>query len=432
VVVVLEAGWLVGQGHLRGWAVWGATGAVAAAWTALVVAEHRRPALGGRAVLLATAAVALVAVAVPPFGSRDLYEYAMYGRMVVDHHANPYLVPPSRFAGDPLVAHLAPVWRHSRTVYGPVFTAWSALGAVGFGRSALLARLFFQATAAAALVGAVAYLWRRGVPAAALVATGLSPVLVATVNGGHNDLLAGLGALVGIDLVRTRRPVAGGVALALACGVKLSVLPLAAAVGVVLVARRAWPALAGVAVGFVPVALGPYALAGGMAALGPLSGLAHARSRASVWTALVAVAPRVGLPVPTGHEVPQLSVAMVGCLAAMVAVAALLTGRRRRVDPAVLGVTLGVVALFGATYVLPWYPAVVLPLAALCLGSLPARAAHAGAMVLWLAYVVPPGRAAVAVPDLVDAARACGLVLAVLAVAAALSGAFASPAGDGP
>lgn len=219
----------------------------------------------------------------------------------------------------------------------------------------------------------------------------------------------------------------GGIALAVACGVKLSVLPVVAAVAFVLVARRGWASLARLTAGFVPPIVGAYLVVGGVRALAPLAGLAHSRSRASAWTAATALAPRLDLPTLARRELPTLSGATIVLLGA---VAVVIAGRRGRLDPATLGVTLAVVAIFGSAYVLPWYPAVVLPLAGLCLESVASRVAHVGGVVLLLAYAVPPGRVDLALPGFVDAGRACGVALAVLAVVAALAGGFAQRAGD--
>ncbi|MCU1456130.1 MAG: hypothetical protein JWL73_222, partial [Actinomycetia bacterium] len=59
-----------------------------AACAALVVVEHRRPRLSARAIVVAIGLVLVVAVVVPPRGSKDIWSYTMYGRTVAVHHAN--------------------------------------------------------------------------------------------------------------------------------------------------------------------------------------------------------------------------------------------------------------------------------------------------------------------------------------------------------
>ena len=82
------------------------------------------------------AAIQLVPLAGPLLISRDVYAYWAYGRVAAVHHTNPYRVAPARFGTDPASRMMAPVWRHSRSVYGPVFSVASAGLAATGGRSA--------------------------------------------------------------------------------------------------------------------------------------------------------------------------------------------------------------------------------------------------------------------------------------------------------
>src|ERR671938_377175 len=52
--------------------------------------EMRTSRLDRRVVLGAGGALLVMAVVVPPLQSRDLWSYAMYGRMVVHYRASPY------------------------------------------------------------------------------------------------------------------------------------------------------------------------------------------------------------------------------------------------------------------------------------------------------------------------------------------------------
>lgn len=63
--------------------------------------------------------VGLVFIVAPPVQSHDVFQYVAYGRMQQMHEANPYLVAPSAFPGDPVTRLLG--WPNAKSVYGP---AW--------------------------------------------------------------------------------------------------------------------------------------------------------------------------------------------------------------------------------------------------------------------------------------------------------------------
>lgn len=78
------------------------------------------------------------------------------------------------------------------------------------------------------------------------------------------------------------------------------------------------------------------------------------------------------------------------------------------------GVAAGAVSCLAAPYVLPWYPTVVLPVAATVARTRSARLIQVGASALLLAYVVPAGEPPGLVPFTGAAAVVCGVVLAVV------------------
>lgn len=409
-LVVLEVGWVLDQDPFTGRWFWVAAGAVVAVHGWLYHRERSDPRLPPRLVLAATVVVASAAVVAAPYGSHDLYQYAVYGRMVVDHHANPYLTGPSAFPHDALYPHLSAAWHGAPTVYGPLFTAFSSVAALGYGSSALGARLAFQGVAALSLVGGVAYLARREAGTAAMVFVGLSPVLVAAVNGGHNDVAAGVLVLVGVDLARRDRIGPSAVVLAAACLVKLLAAPAVAAVAVVLAVARRWREVArfvGLVAGLVVAA---YLAVGGPRALRPLEGMGREGSRASMWLTFR------GRPLPLAGWSSHLPRRPTEALFLVLAVAGVLIARTARlaVDPATLAVALGAVAVFGATYVLPWYPAAVLPVAVLASSRVPRRALWVGSSALLLAYVAPPGLRQPEGVEVAGAAHLCGFVLAAV------------------
>lgn len=410
-LVAVEAVWILTLGSLDGGIRWVPILGAVALHLWLVVWEARRPVLGAGVVVAASALVVVVAVAVAPFGSQDLYLYAIYGRMVTEHDLNPYLVGPDAVKGDALYAWVASPWRTSPTAYGPAFTAWSAVGAAVYGDSPLRARLFFQGSAGAALLAAAWYLHRRGRSSATLIAVGLSPVLVATVQGGHNDIIAGVLVLVGIDLVARRRTVGGAFLVALACAVKLLLAPVALVAVLVPALGRRWGD-AGRAAGVMGgVLAASYLVVGGTAALEPLRDLNQIGSRSSLWGALSLLVPGADELLWGDGWARPLALVLVGLCCALIVWRA-----PRPVDAVALATALAVVVCFAADYTLPWYAAAFLPLAALGTPSVARWALTIGATTLLLVYLQPPGAPMSELVFSSWAARIGGVVLGLMVV----------------
>lgn len=397
-VVILEAVWMATQGRWNGGAAWLSMGAAIAGHVALVARLRRVGDLPVALAVVGVLVVVAVAVAAAPFGSRDLYQYAFYGRMVVDHGADPYAVAPRAFDHDPMFDALAPGWNGARSVYGPVFTWFSALGATVFGSSLLGARLWFQAAAGVALV-ASAELVRRQHGVSAALAVGLSPVLVAGVNGGHNDLLVGVLVLAATGPVMRARPAAAGVVLGVATCVKASALPMVVALGLVGLHRRGPKPVATGAIGWAITTVAAYAAGGGRHLLVPLADLGGRTSRASAW----ALVERAG-----GEHLIAIAGVAAACLVGLV------SWRWRSASAAAAGTASGAVACFAAPYLLPWYPTAVLPLSGRAAWSRATWVLHVGSSALLVAYVVPPGAAPAEVPFAAGAAVVCGLALVAL------------------
>ncbi|HEY6397615.1 MAG TPA: glycosyltransferase 87 family protein, partial [Solirubrobacteraceae bacterium] len=138
---------------------------------------------------------------------------------------NPYLSGPHAIQLDPLYSYIGAKWVGTPTAYGPVFTELSyALAPLSVAASALA----YKSLAALASLATVALVWNaaraRGVDqvkAAALV--GLNPlVIIYGVGGGHNDLLMLALLVAGVSLLLSDRPRAGGAAIVLGAGVKLT------------------------------------------------------------------------------------------------------------------------------------------------------------------------------------------------------------------
>jgi hypothetical protein len=60
-------------------------------------------------VVSAIVIVLALAVATPSYQSQDVFSYAMYGRMVTEHHENPYNHYPMHFEGDLMRRHVSAV-----------------------------------------------------------------------------------------------------------------------------------------------------------------------------------------------------------------------------------------------------------------------------------------------------------------------------------
>ena len=336
-----------------------------AALAVMIGVERRRRRLGRGLVVGVTAALLVLAVVVPPRQSGDVWSYAMYGRMVTEYQASPYRHTPLEFRGDPIGRRVPRFWEDSRSVYGPAFTAVSVAGMAVAGRSATLARLFFQGLAALAVALALLVVDRRSHDPVALAVLGVNPVtVVSVVNGGHNDALVGLALLGGVLLVAARRPAWAGVVLAGAALVKVAaLLPLAV---VALWAwrhhgRRAATVLGGAAAG---VGLAGLVLAGGPAVLGALGDLGGRINGGSVWAGPYRWIDG-SAPPASGEGGLAATLTLLGTLTAA-GLAALIAVRRDADDGLVVAAAGAVVAyLLVGAYVLPWYLAWGLPLLAL-------------------------------------------------------------------
>ncbi len=194
--------------------------------------------LSASAIVVTMVALLAVALCVEPATSKDVNSYAIYGRMLAVYDASPYVHLPLEFSSDPWFSRMSPHWSDVPSIYGPVFTAISAL-IVWASDGSLRAGIFgFQFVAALAHVGATALVWSRTRRLLAVVAVGWNPLIVAFgVNDAHADVLMGfavVGAVLALDVARQyvsghelRRSVwlvVGAVLLVLAAGVKITAL----------------------------------------------------------------------------------------------------------------------------------------------------------------------------------------------------------------
>lgn len=190
---------------------------------ALILVRRRRTSVV--LVCAIAAAIQLVPLAGPLVISRDVYAYWAYGRLAAVHHVNPYSVSPARFAHDPASRAMAKGWRSSKSVYGPVFSAASAGLASTGGRSPGAAALSYRVAAAVGMLAVTALsAMVAPLPAFAAAFVGWNPLLaVDFAGGGHNDVWM-MAFLLGALALAARRPRFAGVSLALAGGLKWVVL----------------------------------------------------------------------------------------------------------------------------------------------------------------------------------------------------------------
>jgi hypothetical protein len=338
-------------------------------------AAHRR--WGGLSIRLVSWAVAgycAVAVLIPPRETGDALWYALYGRIVAVHHESPYTHVPARFPHDPLLKLTGFGWAHVPSVYGPLFTAISALASPALGTSELPTRLFYQLLATGALLTACVLVWRATRSAAAVAFLAANPVVaVWLVNGGRNDILVGVAMLGAVVLANRGHDTSAGVVGGLGALVKLTglagVVALVVSTGVIR-GRRPAVRMAGAALGVVGAG---YLVAGPAAVLTPMRTAGAAYSSASVWQ----VPKQLGFAMPDTHLV--IALLTLPCVFVIVAYA---RHRGRCVTATLTTLTLG------AAYMLPGYVGWAMPTAALDHRSRVSRIAAAEGIALVIAYEI--------------------------------------------
>ncbi len=345
------------------------------AYLAMLAADHRWGGLTLGAVAAGGAVTAVVALSGPAHFTGDLWSYAMYGRIVAAHHASPYAALPAHFPSDPMLYHVGRSWRHTYSVYGPAFTAFSAVAALVLGAAAEATRVFYQVVAIVALAGAAAIVWRRTRSAGAVAFLTVHPMIAMfIVSGARNDILVGLALLAAVVLAEQAHPLGGGVVAGLGALVKLTGVVGLVALVVTSLARGDRRAAARLSIGGGGVIGFGYLVAGPAALFTPMATAGALFSRGSPWS----LATSLGGHVPD----PHLALAVLAVLVVVV----LARHARGPARDAVAG-TLTMLAL-GAAWALPGYMAWGLPTAALDHRSRLARISAAGGLVLLMVYEV--------------------------------------------
>jgi hypothetical protein len=226
--------------------------------------------------LIIGSVVAVVALAlVPPIGSTDMLDYAVYGRIAALGHS-PYLMTPAKLrqSGDPIGA-IAPVpWEHDPSVYGPLATATQKAASELGGTSAGLTLFWLKVWSGLAYLAIVAALDRllrsdAGRRARAHLLWSVNPLmLLAVVAGGHVDGLAAAAGVTGLLALR-RMDVRSGLLAGVLVGAAVAVYaPFALfGVGLAWAAYRSPRVLAALGVGAAAVLVPSYLLVGGRPAL---------------------------------------------------------------------------------------------------------------------------------------------------------------------
>jgi hypothetical protein len=337
-----------------------------AAWSLLVGLGWTRGTLPLRPIIAAIAVTVLLAVATPSNQSKDVFSYAMYGRIMTEHHHNPYNSYPMHFEGDPMRRHVSALWQRTPDIYGPAFTVVMAAFAPVIGESTFLARFVYQLIAAAAVGALLWLLWKRTRSPTALAFAGLHPlVAVSVVNGGHPDALIAVAFLLAYFLALERRVVLCG--LALACGIAINFSVIAAAFALGVWAARRWtrPEVVKLAVITLGVGAAPYLFLSGW--LDNAKEHQQLISRLSIWNPLASLLTDSG-PFPfvslTTRELrsvmPNSTTVMAGLLLIFVLVR--FTGRR---TPELAIAAALAAFLVTSPWVMPWYAFAAFPFLAM-------------------------------------------------------------------
>jgi hypothetical protein len=367
----------------------GAVGiACVALFTAVFVPTVRR-ALTLPLVLVASLVLLSIAVVEPPAESHDLWSYAMNGRILEHYGDSPYTHAPADYPHDPLLAQVGAGWRHTKSLYGPAFTAVSAGITSVTGTDLLATRLGFQLLAAACVLALLLLLFRTTRDPVVVALVGCNPVvLIEVVNLGRNDALVGLVLLGGVLLAMRKRFVAAAVVLALGALVKITVIAALAVVLVWVWRRHGARIVAGAAAAGALVVAIPYAVAGGIGALRPVANASNRMSRASFWQ----LTRSAGFEHLVGLRDAQKVGAVIGSVGpaalAVVVGLAVLFACSRLTDPTPELVAVGAIAAFllAGSYVLASYAMWILPIAAWRHRAGVSRAVLAWSALLTVAY----------------------------------------------
>lgn len=313
---------------------------------------------------------------IPPLLSQDLYSYAFFGRAMTVHKANPFLLTPAAKQADILYPLIG--WKHSASVYGPIFNYMSWIVSRIAGDDITANVIGFKTLAFAfyaASLPLVYTLTRRVSPGRenlALLTVAWSPLLLVHIcGGGHNDFIMIFFVLAGFLAYRKDHPFGGLLLVILAVMVKaVAVLAVAPFVVLYLRDRRGEPLkrLVSAAVACVAVPVLLYApFWGGTAIFDSTRKASGTMSFSSVPTLAKFAAYRALRLFGAGGESASSAVGLPVALLflALFAVIAVVLLTRVRDFRSMVVSTAGISLIWFLTsgYILPWYLAIGLSVA---------------------------------------------------------------------
>jgi len=240
------------------------TGAMIAMFVAYAVVLASVRVLSMRAIAITIAALYALLVLCPPLGLTDVFNYLGYARLDALHGLNPYTHTIANEYFDPV--YYFATWRHYHSPYGQVFTVLT----YPLGLMSLSASYWVLKVGIVLLMGAfIALVWKCARqlgydPRFAVVFVALNPlILLDDVGGFHNDPVMLVPMMGAISLLLARRYRWAGAALAVAIGVKPTiVLLLPFMMLAARPARQSLQVLLGTVLGAIPLVIVSIALFG--------------------------------------------------------------------------------------------------------------------------------------------------------------------------
>ena len=285
------------------WCLWLAVAAAAGGLTAGLLAVLRgwrpRPQL-----LIAGSLIAVLGLMLlPPIGSKDLADDAVYGRIAALGHS-PYQMTPKDFAatGDPVANLRTRHWQNDPSPYGPLMTVTQEAASGLAGDSGAKTMFWLKVWNALAFLAVALALDRmlRSDPAlrtrAHLLWTANPLMLLAVMAGGHNDVLGVVFGVLALAAFRRADFMNGLLAGVLAGTAIVLKAPFALiGLGLAIAAIRSPRALVGLALGGSAVVLPTYELAGKPAITAVTSETGRAFSTYQPWQLLARIDPSFGM-----------------------------------------------------------------------------------------------------------------------------------------
>lgn len=298
-------------GYALALAVLGASVVQFAAYGCAVYLAWRQP-YGRRCMAIVIGAALLfflVAACAMPNVNRDIFNYITSGRVAAVYGANPYQVPPDRFAADPLYQYASA--RYTGLAGDNKLPAWALLNA-GLARlggadpviNLLIYRFVFMGfnIANLALIAGILQKLQPERRLAGLVIYGWNPIVAIHGQSKVDTVMVFFLLLAVLALVHEKISL-GTIALAISAMVKLFTLPLIAVYWLTLLRARAWRTLAAsmalvgitVVAVYAPFWYGPELLSTQLSQLGSVASAGPSLARLLLYAAFAGGVALVGL-----------------------------------------------------------------------------------------------------------------------------------------